>query len=839
MANLVLGKLPLEKGVWNNPEQATNGNHIKYDDKQGFAWAKIPATYTLDLESAIGISQIRILLYDGPEKKYLLNDREYSFEVSVSQHGKSFHKVLDGRSEGRGKGWFVIDLAGDPIVQFIQVRGISNTANNQFHIVEIEVYDIAPKLLPQSQNLKRFIFDYSKPISDVRIEEAKGNKQDHFYTSPQIRQFEKLGTYKKIGVVYHVFEKQLKGTVPLARYFNKNSFDHFYCINSEEEKLSPDWIKEMDLGFVYPPVDSNTISSDNVVPLNRYYNPELKDHFYTIETDRKRFEAQGYKYEKVECRVLDKPNKATIPVELWVRGSSLMSESIEDEEVIYIPDADISRGEYQMHFDANVPPAMGVLALAEDIAVLLSNITSEKGNMVGIFGEWGRGKSYLISQITQQQIVRDSFIAIEYHAWKYQDTPASWAYLYEEFAKKYLETNTKSKFQQKCVEVCRTTCLNVSIHGWYPLVFMFLGILIFFGGLLLERPTELVLEVLWWLTLGASSTVIAASIATYVRFKKTATDLFSKYLKRPRFNEFMGAQAEIQKELSSLLKHWMKLTSEQEEEKGIPSYKRILLVIEDIDRCSEDKIIRLVDSLRVMLDDPIISKRVVVLAAIDERILKSAISLKYHDILSKDFEQHNMSSGDWKFDLYKNSTRTIREYMDKLFMAGVKLGSLGQEYRLDYFDNLLKNTRVSGVDASTLSGIENTEEVIESNNQSGLDDSQSGVEKNVESDVARKAEESYDITFQEKVFLEECIGGFHGATPRQIRIFYYRYLLGRTLLKRKNVFEINHLAMFATLLVQSNEEIVKHKEHSASLDDAIEGVVKEEIWECLEMVRTY
>lgn len=498
----------------------------------------------------------------------------------------------------------------------------------------------------------------------------------------------------------------------------------------------------------------------------------------------------------------------------------------------------VSNGVFSRIVDARVPPALGVEGLAEDMALLLSNITTEKGNMVGVFGEWGRGKSYLINQILKQKAIDQNFIIVEYHAWKYQDTPASWAYLYEEIVKKFFGTPDPSKFKAKANELCKVFLLNVSIHGRYPLVFLFLAIVGFFGMLLLERPAQLVRDVLWWLTLGGSATVFGAVAATYLRYKKTASDLFSKYLSRPRFNDFMGAQAEIQKELSALLKHWIPISDEQDKME-VPDYKRILLVIEDIDRCSEDKIIQLVDSLRVMLDDAIISKRVVVLAAVDERILERAINLKYHGILSKD--PRLLVEKEEKQKLHEISTRIIHEYMDKLFIAGIKLNSLGPDYRLKYYDKLTEGVVVSGkapLQSSSVPLESEPKANIHSESEESVP-SITHVPITKDSVDEEKEVEVYGLTYEEDDILRQCVRGFHGSTPRQIRIFYYRYLLGRTLLKRRGVNKMKDLSMFATLLVQGKNPVNLIAEGTTSDKEEIQDIPIPEVRECLEMVLTY
>ncbi len=93
----------------------------------------------------------------------------------------------------------------------------------------------------------------------------------------------------------------------------------------------------------------------------------------------------------------------------------------------------------------NFNPVIGVKEIAIEVGELLKKLLDQKGNMFGIFGQWGRGKTFLWQEITKYLSANEKnsvqFLKVEFHAWKYQDTPASWAYLYEIFADKYFETD--------------------------------------------------------------------------------------------------------------------------------------------------------------------------------------------------------------------------------------------------------------------------------------------------------------------------------------------------------------------------------------------------------------
>ena len=162
----------------------------------------------------------------------------------------------------------------------------------------------------------------------------------------------------------------------------------------------------------------------------------------------------------------------------------------------------------------------------------------------------------------------------------------------------------------------------------------------------------------------------------YFSVKPKAVKLFEKYSKVTSFKSYLGVQAEIQDKLEILLKTWVKEKPLRENETD-----KILIVVDDIDRCSEEKIINIIDSLRVMLENKDISKRVVVLAAVDGNVLIRAIKSKYYDMIDKDF-----AIKEYNEEKSKIAEKLSREYMDKLFLAGIKLGVLTESERGEIFE---------------------------------------------------------------------------------------------------------------------------------------------------------
>lgn len=473
---------------------------------------------------------------------------------------------------------------------------------------------------------------------------------------------------------------------------------------------------------------------------------------------------------------------------------------------------------------------LGVDDLAEELAEIITIMPSEQGSMIGIFGKWGRGKTFLMEETWKKLAVKKTFVRVEFHAWKYQDTPATWAYLYECLSDAYFKPDFECKLWSKVVSLKRLISLNYERKSFWPIL-KFISIMS--AGIFTYILSEQLLGLIEGEVKSAFKTigpVLTGSITLYTlyttikkEYSVKAKDLFLKYASKHSFKEHLGVQAEIQKETLTLLKEWIP-------EKDVKK-RKIVLFVEDIDRCSETKIVQIIDSLRVLLEDPEIAERVIVVAAIDERMLKLAIKMKYHSLIAIEKKEAEHT---------KSLNKITDEYIDKLFIAGLKLGDLSALDSDDFIVALTKadreNETVSNLQnilddeskrmhARTARHIQDAllDYQIEQHQDdfSGYDEPDYYPEYLDNSDVIQEINPTSTgnplgdqqpvkkLTNEEIDILRVSVTKFKGATPRQIRIFYYRYLIAKNLLirrynslKRTNVWQTDiNSRILATLIV--------------------------------------
>ena len=88
------------------------------------------------------------------------------------------------------------------------------------------------------------------------------------------------------------------GTVPLYRYWNSSVSDHFYTTNwAELGNGNHGWAFEETQCYVFPAQQAGSI------PLYRYWNGSAGDHFYTTNWNELGGGRNGYAYEGIQCYV--------------------------------------------------------------------------------------------------------------------------------------------------------------------------------------------------------------------------------------------------------------------------------------------------------------------------------------------------------------------------------------------------------------------------------------------------------------------------------------------------------------------------------------------------------
>ncbi|MGH1387460.1 P-loop NTPase fold protein [Kordia sp.] len=462
---------------------------------------------------------------------------------------------------------------------------------------------------------------------------------------------------------------------------------------------------------------------------------------------------------------------------------------------------------YSTH-DYDFEPKLDVGILSKSFANLIRNLKNSPGQMLGVFGQWGRGKTYFMRQVEEElklthhkkannEKKENQFYYLKFHAWKYQDTEGVWAYLYQSIMELYLthkndELRKHGKWFQRYIyyplaskwnETRLLFRLNRIRNGMFNLS-MFIVVSLLAVLIVIFYPNFLNDVKFWTAFLGTSISIqVLLFLNKAWKLGDKGKRLVKRYTHKPNFNKLLGVQAEIQEELKYILRAWMKTEFREEEGKSIEylknNQKRLLLFVDDIDRCQEERLIQVIDALRVMLEDDEILMRVIIVAAIDEDILERAIQWKYTNFLKNE-----------KADRHHT---LVKEYMDKLFISCLKLPPLYNDEKNEILDSYAQKIGVQDIkieeDKDESSAERNNVNEPESADGYGL------IRNNQEHRMARQENQeekeiNYAITVNELELLKEQAENItERVTPRQLRIFMYRYLLARNIGQHFNNYE--------------------------------------------------
>jgi KAP family P-loop domain/TIR domain len=102
--------------------------------------------------------------------------------------------------------------------------------------------------------------------------------------------------------------------------------------------------------------------------------------------------------------------------------------------------------------------------------------------------------------------------------------------------------------------------------------------------------------------------------------------------------------------------------------KWLPSQNRVLLVVDDLDRCQPEQMLEIIECLQLFLDEDGIKERLKLAMLVEEEILENAILRKYRQVLTPPTGGYQITAN-WESGL-------IRDNLEKLFLLWLRLPRL-------------------------------------------------------------------------------------------------------------------------------------------------------------------
>jgi hypothetical protein len=222
--------------------------------------------------------------------------------------------------------------------------------------------------------------------------------------------------------------------------------------------------------------------------------------------------------------------------------------------------------------------------------------------------------------------------------------------------------------------------------------------------------------------------------------------------------------------------------------------ERVLLIVDDLDRCKPDQLLSVVESIKVLVETPEISRRIQVAMLVEEDVLEQAILKKYQGMRETKDQVTEMPIGfGWSND------RISRENMEKLFTAHLRLPPLTDEELKEVLSKLVGQGGSAGPKAVTTvpqSPVVTQGAPLAPVNPSGSNLGQSEIPSPTTSPEASPA----TTLVKDLVFTENDVAALNAALPelvqackdfylgpRSVRAFAFRFQLARLLLRQLSV----------------------------------------------------
>lgn len=447
------------------------------------------------------------------------------------------------------------------------------------------------------------------------------------------------------------------------------------------------------------------------------------------------------------------------------------------------------------------------------IAEVLSNADEEEKMSFALFGHWGRGKTYLTDQIeTKFKSLKEAnremknYCVVKFSAWKYRTSPEIWAYLFQQFLdagkeKQHTLFTFRAAFK-KCGPwpfIGALFGLSVSLISWSDRVGLLLWLIQMVGAtavvyivfLFVKFKNAFVrMRSLYSFSdhsdkLGLQAAIgadLKALLESWIPEKVS----FKNYAKRNGFSLCCatGVLLFILSKIYLIFTSKGDLSDFEEFYRIITSHyilipltwiigtlvlgyviflltnsiktDRILLVVDDLDRCEPMQMLEIIESTMLILDDPIIRKRLQIMMLIDESAFQQALIKKYKYLTENSLKsEHNY-----------DEARIIRENQEKYFLVHLRLPPLSIDEVIQVSQKValkLCNSEQNGQRESRI-------------------DKQPPSKAFVTTSRPLEENEMYELVKAMQVIFITMSGKGDSLGPRSIRSLFFRYQLARLIL---------------------------------------------------------
>ena len=380
---------------------------------------------------------------------------------------------------------------------------------------------------------------------------------------------------------------------------------------------------------------------------------------------------------------------------------------------------------------------------------------------IGVFGDWGSGKSSLMKMVEEKYTDQKDTLVIKFNGWLFEGYDDTKTVLMGSIVDEIIRKRTLS---EKAIKLGATLLKKID-------VFKVSSTALKYG--------------LSYLTMGPAGIALASSSDVLSKLKE---DDYEKYIKEKKAEGNEGSEGTIRSNIQEFHKNFEDLIAETK-------IKKIVVLIDDLDRCSTDTIIGTLEAIKLFL---FTQKTAFVLGA-DERLIKYAVRKRFPEI-----------QGD--------STEIGRDYLEKLIQYPIRIPPLNS-IELSTYINLLFTKLHLDVGEFELV----RENVLKEKNKEGFDFVFNF--SNADKFINRvKDEHKEDLLLSAQIIPVLSIG--LNGNPRQCKRFLNTLLLRRDMAESKGIVLNKRILAKLMLLEYFKPETFKSFYESQSKNTGIIGGIE-------------
>ncbi|MDR2407406.1 MAG: KAP family NTPase [Bacteroidales bacterium] len=278
--------------------------------------------------------------------------------------------------------------------------------------------------------------------------------------------------------------------------------------------------------------------------------------------------------------------------------------------------------------------------LGFDIHVALIKAVIQDDTMlpttIGVFGDWGSGKSSILEMLRKTMEDEDGVVCLYFNGWVFEGYDDAKAALLESIIKNF---NENTKIKNKATDSIKK--LFKSINWMRTISFSLKNVVVPVTAGIMTNGLSLISQLFSKLqSLVQDPTFLVEKIKTYDEesFKK-------EFLNTDGGNNNFGLVREFRDEFEKML-----------DESEI---KKLVVIIDDLDRCLPDRIIDNLEAIKLFLN----VKNTAFIIGTDPRIVRHAIEYRYKNT------EYNANNG-------SRENRIIDDYLEKLIQIPYNLPKL-------------------------------------------------------------------------------------------------------------------------------------------------------------------